>query len=97
MGTNSMPPQGANLPGSNNPAGYVQFGSSTTYGPWKISVGPDDMVYLGDGSGGESNTEGSFTATQTARRRQQHQPLAPWRGRVDDRSDPDERDRFVSV
>lgn len=29
----------------------MTLGSSTTVSPYKISVGPDDMVYVGDGSG----------------------------------------------
>jgi hypothetical protein len=31
--------------------GQIQWGSSTTYGVWKVFVGPDDMVYVGDASG----------------------------------------------
>ena len=29
----------------------IQYGSSTTYGPYHLFVGPDDMVYLADASG----------------------------------------------
>ncbi|HVM46597.1 MAG TPA: NBR1-Ig-like domain-containing protein [Candidatus Acidoferrum sp.] len=29
----------------------IQYGSSTTYAPYHLSVGPDDMVYLADASG----------------------------------------------
>ncbi len=43
-GTNANPVIGAG-------ANQIQYGSSTTYGPYLISVGPDDSVYLGDASG----------------------------------------------
>ncbi len=39
-----MPPVGTG-------PGQIQFGSSTTYGVWRVFVGPDDMVYIGDASG----------------------------------------------
>jgi hypothetical protein len=44
-GSNSMPPIGTN-------AGQIQFGSSSTYGCYRVFVGPDDMVYIADASGG---------------------------------------------
>ena len=44
--TNAMPPVGTN-------PGQIQYGSSTTYGVWRVFVGPDDMVYIGDASGAE--------------------------------------------
>jgi hypothetical protein len=40
----AMPPVGTG-------AGQIQYGSSTTYGVWRVFVGPDDMVYIGDASG----------------------------------------------
>ncbi|HEV7924931.1 MAG TPA: hypothetical protein VGR14_06225, partial [Verrucomicrobiae bacterium] len=45
-GTNVMPPVGTN-------AGQIQYGSSTTYGVYRVFVGPDDAVYIGDASGAE--------------------------------------------
>lgn len=43
-GATAMPTVGAG-------AGQIQWGSSTTYGGFKVSVGPDDMVYASDASG----------------------------------------------
>jgi len=34
----------------------LQLGSSTTYGPFRVFVGPDDMVYVSDGSGLSAGT-----------------------------------------
>ncbi len=45
-GTNQMPPQ-ASFPAS----GAQWWGSSTTYGPYRIWVGPDDTLYVADSSG----------------------------------------------
>ncbi|PWU21210.1 MAG: hypothetical protein C5B50_02165 [Verrucomicrobia bacterium] len=33
----------------------MSIGGSTTYSPWKLSVGPDDMLYVGDGNGPGNN------------------------------------------
>jgi photosystem II stability/assembly factor-like uncharacterized protein len=41
--------------GTNSSLGGMTLGSSTTYGPHKIFVGPDDAVFIGDSSGGGLN------------------------------------------
>src|ERR1035438_5449207 len=33
----------------------MSLGGSTTYSPWKMSVGPDDMLYVSDGNGTYNN------------------------------------------
>lgn len=33
----------------------MSMGGSTTYSPWKLSVGPDDMLYVADGNGTYNN------------------------------------------
>jgi hypothetical protein len=37
----------------------LTLGSSGTYSPWKIFVGSDDMVYVGDSTGGYTGTPGT--------------------------------------
>ncbi len=38
-------------PPTGSGANHIQYGSSTTYAPYRISVGPDDSVYIADASG----------------------------------------------
>src|SRR5665213_254791 len=40
--TNAMPPVGTG-------AGQIQYGASTTYAPYRVFVGTDDVVYIADG------------------------------------------------
>ncbi|HEX3717031.1 MAG TPA: immunoglobulin domain-containing protein [Verrucomicrobiae bacterium] len=46
-GATAMPPTGTG-------AGQIRFGNSTTYGVYSVFVGKDDVVYIGDASGGDS-------------------------------------------
>jgi len=52
-GTNAMPPK-ANFPN----AGANWWGSSTTYSPYRLFVGSDDTLYVGDSSYATSYTPG---------------------------------------
>jgi hypothetical protein len=57
QGTNSLPPYytspgwGQGTATNTPPTGFIGYGSSTTYGVWRVFVGPDDMVYIADASG----------------------------------------------
>jgi hypothetical protein len=52
-GNTAMPPAGTGTDGVS-----IKWGGSTTFGPYRAFVGPDDMVYVSDGSGAGSAVGG---------------------------------------